>query len=82
MFIIIIIIIIVIIIINNSVAYSGYESHAPSNDFFPFRKLCFGGCQSNLSMAITASGVSRTVISVSVLGVGISELLFHLYLTR
>ena len=32
------------------VSYSGYQSHAPSNDFFPFRKLRFGGRQSNVSM--------------------------------
>ena len=46
-----------------------YQSHASSNDFFPFRKLRFGGCQSNVSMTITASGVSRTTtesISMSV----------------
>ena len=62
--------------------YSGYQSHAPSNDFFLFRKLCFDGRQSNVSMTITVNGVSRTIISVSILGV--SELLwvFHLYLTR
>ena len=41
-------------------AYIGYQSHAHSNDFFPFRKLRFGGRQSNVSMTITASGVSRT----------------------
>ena len=41
--------------------YSGYHSHTPSNDFFPLRKLNFGGCQSNASMTITASGVSRTL---------------------
>ena len=32
--------------------YSGYQSHAPSNDFFLFRKLRFGGRQSNVSMTI------------------------------
>ena len=61
-------------------SYSGYQSQAPSNNFFPFRKLCFGGRQSNVSMTIMASGVSRTTISMSILRV--SELLFHLYLTR
>ena len=30
--------------------YSGYQSHAPLNDFFPFQKLSFG--QSNVSMTI------------------------------
>ena len=43
---------------NESYTYSGYQSHAPSNDFFPFRKLHFGGRQSNVSMTITASRVS------------------------
>ena len=33
-------------------AYSGYQSHAPFNDFFPFQKLSFGGRQSNVSMTI------------------------------
>ena len=61
------------------VTYSGYQSHVPSHDFFPFRKLHFGGRQSNVSMAITASRVSRTIISVSILWV--SELFFRLYLT-
>ena len=32
--------------------YSGYQSHAPFNDFFPFQKLSFGGRQSNVSMTI------------------------------
>ena len=32
--------------------YSGYQSHAPLNDFFPFQKLSFGGRQSNVSMKI------------------------------
>ena len=27
------------------VYYSGYQSHAPLNDFFPFEKLIFGGRQ-------------------------------------
>ena len=40
---------------------------------FPSRRLRFGGRQSNVSMTITASGVSRTIISESILGV--SELL-------
>ena len=57
--------------------YSGSQSHAPSNDFFPFRKLRFGGRQSNVSMTITACGVSRTTISMSI--VRVFELLFHLY---
>ena len=35
------------VLANRSYMYSGYQSHAPSNDFFPFRKLCFGGRQSN-----------------------------------
>ena len=50
-------------------SYSGYESHAPFKDFFPFRKLRFGGRQSNVSMTITASRASRTIILVSILGV-------------
>ena len=33
--------------------YSGYQSHAPSNSFFLFRKLSFGGRQSNVTMTIT-----------------------------
>ena len=45
-------------LINQKSSYSDYQSHAPSNDFFPFRKLRFGGRQSNVSMTITASGVS------------------------
>ena len=53
--------------------YSGYQSHAPSNDFFPFLKVRFGGRQSNVSMTITMT------ISMSILRV--AELLFHLYLT-
>ena len=32
--------------------YSGYQSHAPLNDFFSFEKLCFGGRQSKVSMTI------------------------------
>ena len=52
----------------------------PPTIFFPFQKLRFGERQSNVSMTITASGVSRTTISMSILRV--SELLFHLYLTR
>ena len=32
--------------------YSGYQSHAPFSDFFPFQKLSFGGRQSNVSMTI------------------------------
>ena len=48
--------------------------------FFPFQKLRFGGRQSNVSMTITASGVTGTDISTSILRV--FELLFHLYLTR
>ena len=32
--------------------YSGYQSHAPLNDFFLFQKLSFGGRQSNVSMTI------------------------------
>ena len=31
---------------------SGYQSHAPFNNFFPFQKLSFGGRQSNVSMTI------------------------------
>ena len=42
------------LITNQSAAYSGYQSHAPSNDFL----LRFGGRQSNVSMTIKASGVS------------------------
>ena len=60
--------------------YSGYQSHASSNDFFLSQKLRFGGRQSNVSMTVTASGVSGTTLSMSILRV--SELLFHLYLTR
>ena len=52
----------------------------PSTIFFPFQKVRFGGRQSNVSMTITASAVTGTTISMSVLRV--SELLFHLYLTR
>ena len=58
--------------------YSGYQSHAPSNDFF--QKVRFGGRQSHLSMTIMASAVTRTTISMSILRV--SGLLFYLYLTR
>ena len=36
----------------------------PPTIFSPFRKLRFGGRQSNVSMTITASGVSRTTISM------------------
>ena len=32
--------------------YSGYQSHAPFNDFLPLQKLSFGGRQSNVSMTI------------------------------
>ena len=53
--------------------------HATFKDFFPFRKLHFGGRQSNVSMTIMASRVSRTTISLSILRG--SELLFHLNLT-
>ena len=49
----------------------------PPTIFFPFRKLRFGGRQSNVSMTITACGVSRTTISMSI--VRGFELLFHLY---
>ena len=52
----------------------------PPTIFFPFQKLRFGGRQSNVSMTITASGVTGTDISMSILRV--FELLFHLYLTR
>ena len=31
---------------------SGYQSQAPSNEFFLFQKWVFGGCQSNVSMTI------------------------------
>ena len=31
-------------------AYSGYQSHAPFNIFFPFQKLSFGERQSNVIM--------------------------------
>ena len=48
--------------------------------FFLFQKLRFGGRQSNVSMTITASGVSGTTILMLILRV--SELLFHLHLTR
>ena len=34
------------------VPYSGYQSHEPFNDLFPFQKLSFGGRQSNVSMTI------------------------------
>ena len=54
---------------------SSFQSHALSNNFFP----CFGGRQSNVSMTITASRVSRTTLSMSIFRV--SELLFRLYLT-
>ena len=55
--------------------YSSYQSHAPPTIFFPFQKLRFGGRQSNVSMTITASAVTGTTISMSILRV--SELLFH-----
>ena len=35
-----------------SETYSGYQSHAPFDDFFPFQKLSFGGRQSNVSMTM------------------------------
>ena len=47
----------------------------PPMIFLPFQKLHFGGCQSNVSMTIMASGVSGTTISMSILRV--SEWLFH-----
>ena len=47
---------------KNLTVSSGYQSHAPSNDFFLVRKLRSGGRQSNVSMTITASGVSRTSV--------------------
>ena len=45
--------------------YSGYQSHAPFNDFFPFRKLRFGGRQSNASMTITASNSQSIQVALS-----------------
>ena len=60
--------------------YSGYQSHVPSNDFFTFQKVRFGGRQSNVSMTITESAVTGTTISMSILRV--FDSLFHLYLTR
>ena len=57
-----------------------FSHTSPPTIFFPFRKLRFGGRQSNISMTKTASGVSGTTVSMSVLS--ISKLLFHLYLTR
>ena len=45
--------------------YSGYHSHAPFNDFFPFRKLRFGGRQSNASMTITASNSQSIQVALS-----------------
>ena len=45
-----------------------------------FQKVRFGGRQSNVSMTITASAVTGTTILMLMLRV--SELLFHLYLTR
>ena len=57
-----------IIILHDIFLYSGYgyQSHAPSNDFFPFQKLRFDGRQSNVSMTMTASGVSGTTISSNI----------------
>ena len=52
----------------------------PPTIFFPFQKLRFGGRQSNVSMTITASEVTGTDISMSIIRV--FELLFHLYLNR
>ena len=55
---------------------TGVISHTrPPTIFFPFQKLRFGGRQSNVSMTITASAVTGTTISMSILRV--SELLFH-----
>ena len=34
------------------IPYSGYQSHAPFEDFFPLQKLSFGGRQSNVSMTM------------------------------
>ena len=35
-----------------TIFYSGYQSHAPFDDFFPFQNLSFGGRQSNVSMTM------------------------------
>ena len=60
-------------------AYSGYQSHAPSNDFFLFQKLRFGGRQSNVSMTIMASAVSGTTISMSILTTNLLRLSLPFY---
>ena len=52
----------------------------PRTIFSHFKNYVFGGRQSNVSMTITASAVTGTTISMSILRV--SELLFQLYLTR
>ena len=51
------------LIIHHIFLYSGYQSHVHSNDFCLFQKLRFGGRQSNVSMTITANGVSGTTLS-------------------
>ena len=61
--------------------FTAVISHTrPPTIFSQFQKLRFGGRQSNVSMTITASGVTGTTISMSIFRV--SELLFQLYLTR
>ena len=50
----------------------------PRTIFSQFKNYIFGGRQSNVSMTITANGVTGTTISI----LWVSELLFQLYLTR